>query len=126
MVYGCTQERASIDGESSGNIFATDLDVIAGDLYTIALTQPRITCCRYSIDENLYGNGLKRIRISLIIWAYFCCIKLPNNQLHDSHRQSPISATMPFPKITISTINPNIVNSQHSLSCINMNDVIIK
>jgi hypothetical protein len=33
---------------------------------------------------------------------------------------------MPFPKINISTINPNIVNSPHSPSCMNMNDVMIK
>ena len=36
MVYGCTQERLSIDGEYSGKIFDTDLSVVPGVLYTSA------------------------------------------------------------------------------------------
>ena len=49
MVYGCTRERVSIDGEYSGKIFDTDLSVVPGDLYTMALTRPRVTCRRYII-----------------------------------------------------------------------------
>ena len=49
MVYGCTRERVSIDGEYSGTIFDTDLSVVPGDLYTMALTRPRVTCRRYII-----------------------------------------------------------------------------
>jgi hypothetical protein len=48
MVYDCTQERVSIDGEYSGKIFDTDLSVVPGDLYTMALTRPRVTCRRYT------------------------------------------------------------------------------
>jgi len=51
---------------------------------------------------------------------------MPHYQLHDSHTWSPIAATMPFPNINVSMINPNIVNSQHSPSCMNMNDVTMK
>jgi len=49
MVYGCTRERVSIDGEYSGKIFDTDLSVVPGDLYTMALTRPRVTCRRYNL-----------------------------------------------------------------------------
>jgi len=49
MVYGCTREGVCIDREYSYNIFDTDLTVIPGDLYTMALTRPRVTCCRYII-----------------------------------------------------------------------------
>ena len=38
----------SIDGEYSGKIFDTDLSVVPGDLYTMALTRPRVTCRRYT------------------------------------------------------------------------------
>jgi hypothetical protein len=44
----------SIDGEYSSKIFNTDLSVVPGDLYTIALTRPRVTCRRYSqMQDNL-------------------------------------------------------------------------
>jgi len=49
MVYSCTRERVSIDGEYSGKIFDTDLSVVPGDLYTMALTRPQVMCCRYII-----------------------------------------------------------------------------
>jgi hypothetical protein len=49
MVYGCTRKRVSIDGEYSGRIFHTDLNVVPGDLYTMTLTRPRGTCRRYII-----------------------------------------------------------------------------
>jgi hypothetical protein len=39
----------SIDGESSGKIFDTDLSVIPGDLYRMALARARVTCRRYII-----------------------------------------------------------------------------
>jgi len=39
----------SIDGEYSGKIFDTGLSVVQGDLYTMALTQPQVTCRRYII-----------------------------------------------------------------------------
>jgi hypothetical protein len=80
-------------------------------------------CGLASFDKNGYRNELKSVCVSLIIRANFCWVKIPNYQLHDSHTQSPIAATMPFPKINVSTINPNIMNSQHSPSCMNMNDV---
>jgi hypothetical protein len=38
----------SVDGEYSGKIFETDLSVVPGDLYTMALTQPQVTCRRYT------------------------------------------------------------------------------
>jgi len=66
------------------------------------------------------------IRVSVIIWANFCWVKIPNYQLHDSYTRSPIADTMPFPKIHFPTIIPNIVNSQHIPSSMKMNDVIIK
>jgi len=39
----------SIDGEYSGKIFDTDLSVVPGNLYTMALTRPQATCRRYII-----------------------------------------------------------------------------
>jgi len=60
MVYGCTRERVSIDGEYSGKIFDTDLSVVPGDLYTMALTRPRVTCRRYSMIENMSRATLER------------------------------------------------------------------
>jgi len=39
----------SIDGEYSGKIFDTDLCLVPGDLYTMAPTQPGVTCRRYII-----------------------------------------------------------------------------
>jgi hypothetical protein len=53
MVYGCTRELVSIDGEYSGKIFDTDLSVVLGDLYTMALTWPRVTCHRYIITLSM-------------------------------------------------------------------------
>jgi len=38
----------SVDGEYIGRIFDTDLSVVPGDLYTMTLTRPRVTCCRYT------------------------------------------------------------------------------
>jgi hypothetical protein len=52
MVYGCTHERVSIDGEYSGKIFDTDLSVVPGDLYTMALTRPWVTCRRYKYHQR--------------------------------------------------------------------------
>jgi hypothetical protein len=49
MVYGCTRERVSTDAEESGKIFDTDLSVVPGDQYTMALTRPRVTCRPYII-----------------------------------------------------------------------------
>jgi len=57
---------------------------------------------------------------------YILLMKIPNNLLHDYHTRSPIAATMPLPKTYVSTIDPTIVNTQHSPSCMNMNDVMIK
>jgi hypothetical protein len=37
----------SIDGEYSSKIFDTDLSVVPGDPYTMALPRPRVTCRRY-------------------------------------------------------------------------------
>jgi len=39
----------SIDGEYSSKIFDTDLSVLAGDLYIMTLTRPRVTFRRYII-----------------------------------------------------------------------------
>ena len=52
IVYGCTWKRVSIDGEYSSKIFDTDPSVVPGDLYTIALTRPRVTCRRYTTLQN--------------------------------------------------------------------------
>jgi len=49
MVYGCTRERLSIDGEYSGKIFDTDLNVAVGDPYTMVHVRARLTCRRYNI-----------------------------------------------------------------------------
>jgi hypothetical protein len=51
MVSGWTRDRVTIDGEYSGKIFDTDLSVVPGDLYTMTLTRPRVTCRRYSTAE---------------------------------------------------------------------------
>jgi len=37
----------SIGGEYSGKIFDTDLCVVLGDLYSVTLTRPGVTCRRY-------------------------------------------------------------------------------
>jgi len=57
-------------------------------------------CCLPFFDEDCYRNELKIIHVSLIIWAKFCLAKIPNYQSHDSNTQSPIAATMGFPKQT--------------------------
>jgi hypothetical protein len=41
-----------MDGEYSGKIFDTDLSVVPGDLYTMALTQPRVMWRRYIIPRS--------------------------------------------------------------------------
>ena len=38
----------STDGEYSGKIFDTELSVVPGDLYTMALTRRWVTCHRYT------------------------------------------------------------------------------
>jgi hypothetical protein len=38
----------SIDGDYSSKMFDTDPHVVPGDLYTIVLTRPRVTCRRYT------------------------------------------------------------------------------
>jgi len=84
------------------------------------------SCWLTSFDKNGYCNELKSIHISPIVGGNFCWVKIQNYQSHDSHAQSPIAATIPFPKTNFSMINPNIMNSQLSTSCMNLNDVIIK
>jgi hypothetical protein len=39
----------SLDGEYSGQIFDTDLSGVLGNLYSMTLTQPQVTCRRYII-----------------------------------------------------------------------------
>jgi hypothetical protein len=51
MVFGCTRQRVSMDGEYSGKIFDNYLSVVPGDLYTMALTRPRVTCRRYTMHD---------------------------------------------------------------------------
>ena len=50
----------SIDGKYSGKIFDTDLSVVPGDLYTMALTRPRVTCRRYTGHESTGGLRERR------------------------------------------------------------------
>jgi hypothetical protein len=81
-------------------------------------------CGLPDVDKDHCWNKLKGVRVSLIILRNFRWIKIPNYQFHESHTWSPIAAileTMPFPKIKVSMISPNIVNSQHSPSCMKMN-----
>ena len=70
MVYGCTRERVSIYGEYSSKILDTDLSVVPGDLYTMALTRPRVTCRRYTMLPSLL---LKSFQVHLHVHslAYF-------------------------------------------------------
>jgi len=82
-------------------------------------------CWLASCREDRYRDELDSVRVSLSIRANFGWVKIPNYQLHDSHTQSTITATMPFQKTNVSMINPNIMNSQPSPSCVNMNDVTI-
>jgi len=77
-----------------------------------------------AFNKNCYGNKLKSVCILLIIQANFWWVNIPHYGLHDSDTRSTIAATMPSPKRHFSTINPNIVNSQHSPSGMNMNNVI--
>jgi hypothetical protein len=51
---------------------------------------------------------------------------IPNYASHSSHTWSPNAGTMAVTKINFSMVNTKIVNSQHSRSWMNMNDVIIK
>ena len=83
-------------------------------------------CWLASFGKNHYRNELKSVRVSQIIWVNICWVKILNYRLHDCIILSPNAATMPFPKTNVSTINPNLKASQHSLSCMNMTDVIIK
>ena len=68
MVYGCTWERVSIDGEYSGKIFDTDLSVVPGDLYTMALTRPRVTCRRYIKSQWCQWPSAIYTKINLRWW----------------------------------------------------------
>jgi len=77
-------------------------------------------------DENYYRNMLKSISVTLIIQGNFWCVKILSNQSHNCPTQNRIAATIPLPESSFSTINPNIVNSQHSQSCMNMTNVITK
>jgi len=83
-------------------------------------------CRLASLDENHHLNEMKIACISLIIWADFCWVRMSKYQLHDSHPWSHIIAKMFFPKTHVSTINPNLVNTKQSPSCMKMTDVIIK
>jgi len=83
-------------------------------------------CWLASFDKIYDCNELKSIHISPIILANFSRVKMHNQQLHDRHTQSPISATILFPKTSISPIKLNIMNSQHNPSRMIMTDVIIK
>ena len=52
----------SIDGEYSGKIFDADLSIVPGDLYSMALTLPRVTCRRYRkivvfVQNNILVSG---------------------------------------------------------------------
>jgi len=44
----------NIDGEYSSKIFDSDPSVVPGDLYTIALTWPRVTCRRYKRSDHYW------------------------------------------------------------------------
>lgn len=67
-----------------------------------------------SIDRNHYRNELNNISDSLNIWAEFCRVQIADDKLHNSHTWSHIPARTPFAITNISTINPNIVNRQHT------------
>jgi hypothetical protein len=72
------------------------------------------------------SQQVKSVPNSLTFRAIFCWVMIPNYQIHDSHTRSLIAVTITLPNINVSMINPNIVNSQYSCSCMNMNNVMIK
>jgi len=82
-------------------------------------------CSLAFFDENHHCIKYNSDRVSPIIQANFGCTKIPNNEFHNSHTQSPITATKHFPQPRVSTVNPNIIDSQHIPSCMNMTHVII-
>jgi hypothetical protein len=90
------------------------------------VTSLPLGCKLVFFGENYYRQELKSIQVSVTILVNLCWVKILKCELHDSYMQSPITATMPFSKTNITTINLNIVNSQYSPSCLNMNVVIIK
>jgi len=83
-------------------------------------------CWLASFDRNEYHNDLKSHHVSHIIRANLYGAEIRANLFHDCHTWSPITATMAFTKTTISIINLNIVNSEHSPSSMIMTDVIKK
>jgi hypothetical protein len=83
-------------------------------------------CLEASCENNHICKQLIMVSISRMIFASFCYVRLLNYQLHNSHIQSPITATVAFPKPHIAMINTKIVNSHHSLLCMNLIDVINK
>ena len=83
-------------------------------------------CYLASFVQDCYHNEIKSVRVLLIISAYFCWVKIPLCQLHDSYIWSPNTRNMRFPKTSALMINPDIINTQYSPSCMNMNDVILQ
>jgi len=78
------------------------------------------------IDQNHSSNDITIVQVSLMISTHIFVAKLPNCQLHDSYTWSSNTATVPFPNRRISTLNPKIVNTEPSRSCMNMFNVILK
>jgi hypothetical protein len=77
MVDGCTRERVSIDGEYSGDIFDTDLSAVPGDLYTVVLTRPRVTCHHF-ISQGLLELEREQDGVNIIVpmlWCLFEALK---------------------------------------------------
>ena len=48
-------------------------------------------CLLASLYDNVDRSKLKADQVSVIIGDNFCCVSIPNYQLHDSHTRSPIS-----------------------------------
>jgi len=82
--------------------------------------------CRASFDENHCRNEVWSVCIVLIIEAICWWVKIPNYHLHDNHTWNHTTATVPFRNTSVSMINFNFMNSQHSPSRNNMTNAIIK
>jgi len=79
-----------------------------------------------AFDKIHYHNEVKSIHVLPILWPNLSQVKIPNQQLHFTYTRSPIAAAVPFPPTNVSTSNPNVMNSQHTPLCMNINDVIIQ
>lgn len=83
-------------------------------------------CGLVSVNNNHFCNVLNTVCSSPMFRINIYTAKLPNYQLYDSHRRSPINTSVPFANASISMINLNVKTHEHFAAFMNIASVIVQ